>query len=270
MDIFHTLTGILKEHGSYAQQIKKLAKADLIRTYRGATLGWLWALIKPSFTIFIYWFVFAVGLRGSRDVAGFPFFFWLVAGMVPWFYMSDMLLLGTRSIKKYSYLVTKMKFPISTIPTFVSLSNFIVHLLLCLVMIGIFWLGGYPPTWYLLQLPFYLLGLFLFFTFLSLSTALLSAVSQDVSNLIRSLVIAIFWLSGVIWDISSIDGPLRLLFRINPVTYLSYGYRNVFIYQRWFFEQPFELVVFLLWLLLLAVIGMLLYQKLRKEIPDIL
>lgn len=270
MKIFDTFSTILQEHASYAQQIKKLAKADLIRTYRGATLGWLWALIKPSFTIFIYWFVFAVGLRGSRDVAGFPFFFWLIAGMIPWFYMSDMLALGTRSIKKYSYLVTKMKFPISTIPTFVSLSNFIVHLALCLVMIGLFWLGGYPPDVYLLQLPFYLLGLFLFFTFLSLSTALLSAVSQDVSNLIRSLVIAIFWLSGVIWDISGVSGKLGLLFRINPVTYLSYGYRNIFIYKRWFFEQPFELAVFLLWIVGLALLGTVFYHKLRKEIPDIL
>ena len=35
---------IIKDHISYKQQIFKLAKADLAKTYRGAALGWSWAL----------------------------------------------------------------------------------------------------------------------------------------------------------------------------------------------------------------------------------
>ena len=73
---------------------------------------------------------------------------------MPWFYMNDMLTAGTDTIRKYSYLVTKMKFPIATIPTFVSISKFIIHLILMAIMIGIFIGMGYPPSIYLLQLPF--------------------------------------------------------------------------------------------------------------------
>lgn len=63
-----TFVEIVKEHIEYKQQIFKLAKSDIIRTYRGAALGWLWALIKPVTTIFVYWFAFTIGLRGGKAV----------------------------------------------------------------------------------------------------------------------------------------------------------------------------------------------------------
>ena len=60
------LTEIIKDHIQYKQQIFKLAKADLIKTYRGAALGWAWAIIKPAVTIFVYWFTFEIGLEQEK------------------------------------------------------------------------------------------------------------------------------------------------------------------------------------------------------------
>jgi len=126
---------ILKEHFQYKQQILKLAKADLVKTYRGAALGWSWAVIKPAVTIFVYWFAFSIGLRANKPVNGYDFFLWLIVGIVPWFYMNDMIVHGADSLRKYRYLVTKMKFPIATIPTFVSLSKITVHIILMLIVV---------------------------------------------------------------------------------------------------------------------------------------
>ena len=51
------------DHKTYRKQIFKLAKADIIKTYRGSALGWAWALVKPVVTIFVFWFAFSMGLR---------------------------------------------------------------------------------------------------------------------------------------------------------------------------------------------------------------
>ncbi len=268
----HTIVEIIKDHIQYRQQIFKLAKADLVKTYRGAALGWAWAIIKPAVTIFVYWFTFQIGLRGSSEVEGFPFFLWLISGVIPWFYMSDMITGGTECIRKYSYLVTKMKFPISTIPTFFSISKFMVHLALLAIMIIIFIAMGYPPDIYLLQLPIYMLLSFLFFTVFSLFSSLLACMSKDFSNLVKSLVTAVFWLSGIIWNINTLkDIPwLRALLKINPVTYLVEGYRNCFIHKTWIWESPKTLIAFLVILLVLTIASIWVYRKLRKEIPDVL
>src|SRR5690554_6049074 len=134
---------IIKEHIQFKTQIFKLARADLRKTYRGSALGWSWAIIKPTITIFVFWFAFTIGLRAGKDVAGYPFFLWLISGLVPWFFMSEMITQGTEAIRRYSYLVTRMKFPVSTIPTFISLSKIFIHLCMITIVIVIFLLGGH-------------------------------------------------------------------------------------------------------------------------------
>lgn len=267
----HTFIEIIKNHIQYKQQIFKLAKADLVKTYRGAALGWAWAIIKPAVTIFVYWFAFQIGIRSGKPVEGFPFFLWLISGLIPWFYINDMLVQGTESIRKYSYLVTKMKFPISTIPTFVSISKLMVNLFLIVVMILIFVFMGYPPNIYIIQLPIYILLSFLMFTVFSLFSSLLSCMSKDFANLVKSLVTAVFWLSGIVWNVNTIDIPwLKVLLKANPVTYIVEGFRNCFIHKVWIWESPKTLICFLAILLVLTVLAVVLYKKLRKEIPDVL
>lgn len=267
----HSLIKIIKEHMEYRQQIIKLAKADIIKTYRGAALGWAWAIIKPAVTIFVYWFAFEIGLRAGKDVNGFPFFLWMIAGLVPWFYMNDMLTQGTDSIRKYSYLVTKMKFPIATIPTFVSFSKLAIHIMLLAIIIVIFMIMGYPPTVYLIQLPIYMLLNFIFFTIFSLFASLLSAMSKDFSNLVKAFITAIFWLSGIIWNANTIKIDwLKKILMLNPVTFLVEGYRNCFVNQVWFFEQPKRLMYFAIITIVMLILAIWVYRKLRKELPDVL
>ena len=264
---------ILNDHFQYLQQIFKLAKADLVKTYRGAALGWAWAIIKPAVTIFVYWFTFQVGIKGLGDeVEGFPYFLWLISGVIPWFYMSDMITGGTECIRKYSYLVTKMKFPISTIPTFFNISKFMVHLLLMIIMVIIFVIMGYPPEIYIIQLPIYMILNFLIFNVFSLFASLLACMSKDFANLVKALVTAVFWLSGIIWNIDTMKDIvwLKSLLKINPVTYLVEGYRNCFIHKTWIWESPKTLIAFCIILLILFILSIWTYKRLRKEIPDVL
>ena len=265
------LKTIIKEHVTYRNQIWKLAKSDLIKTYRGSALGWLWAIIKPTVTIFVYWFAFSAGLRITDKISEFPFFLWLIAGIVPWFYMSEMLTQGTDCIRKYSYLVTKMKFPVSVIPTFVNISKIIVNMFLIAIVILIFIIMGYPPTIYMLQLPFYIILMFIFLNAWSLFSSFIAAISKDFSNLVKSFMTALFWLSGILWNVNTIPIPwLQKLLMVNPVTYIVNGFRNSFLEKKWFFEQPLELLLFLGILTIMILLGLWSYKKLRKEIPDVL
>ena len=262
----------LKEHKANIHQIIKLSVADLKKTYNGSALGWAWAVIKPVFTIFVYWFAIAIGLRSGGAVEGYPYILWLVSGMVSWFFMGDAITGGTTCIRRYSYLVTKMKYPIMTIPTFTNISNLIVHVILVAVTVILFWIMGYPPTIYLLQIPVYMLLMFMFFNAWALFAGLVSCIGKDFANLVKSLNVAVFWLSGILWNIENIANS-KMLYRIlmlNPVTFICYGYRNCFVNHVWFFEQPKRLLYFLCWYLLLGFFSIWAYKKLRKEIPDVL
>jgi len=266
-----TLINIFKEHITYRKQIFKLAKADLVKTYRGSALGWAWALVKPVVTIFVFWFAFSFGLRAGKPVDGFPFFLWLIAGFVPWFYMSEMITGGASCIRNNKFMVTKMKFPISVIPTFVSLSKLVVHLFLVVIMITLFMAFGFMPDIYLLQLPFYMLLMFIFFNVWGLLGGMLSAISRDFLNLVKSLTQAIFWMSGIIYNVNSIDIPwIRAILNYNPVTIIATGYRHCFIDKVWFFEDLYSMRCYLIVVAVTAIFAILAFKKLYKDIPDVM
>ncbi len=266
-----TLIEIIKAHIEYRRQIIKLAKADIAKTYRGAALGWSWAIIKPTVTIFVYWFAFEIGIRASKPVNGFPFFLWLIAGIIPWFYISDMLSQGTECFRKYSYLITKMKFPVSTISTFVSLSKMIINTILLVIAIIIFMAFGFKPTIYYLQIPIFILFSFILFTGWALFAANIAAISKDFANLVKSFIPAVLWLSGILWNSEGIQILwLKKLLRLNPVTYIVNGFRSCFIEGIWFWEQPKRFMYFAIATIIMWILAIWSYKKFRKEIPDVL
>lgn len=271
MTTLNGLKQIYSEHKGFLPQLFSLAKTDLIKTYRGAALGWAWAIIKPTITIFVYWFAFSIGLRAGNDVNGYPFFLWLLAGIVPWFYITEMLTNGTGCVRRYKFLVTKMSFPVSTIPTFVSMSKLLSNFVLVGIAIVIFLCFGNFPDFYWLQLPYYILCQFLFGTLLTQVTAILAVLSKDFLNLVKSMITATFWLSGILWAPENIDIDwLRNLLLINPVTYIATGFRNCFIYKQTMFDNLYATAAFWGVLLILQLLSAYLYGKLRKELPDVL
>lgn len=266
-----TLKLIIEEHRSYKPQIFMLAKSDLVKTYRGSALGWSWAVIKPTITLFVFWFAFSIGLRHGHDIAGYPFFLWLVAGFLPWFYMQELITGGAGCIRKYSHLVTKMRFPISIIPTYVNLSHLYTHFALLGISIVLFMCFGYMPDIYMLQIPLYMLMMFAFFTVWSLLGGMLSAISKDFQNLVKAFSSAIFWMSGIIYNVEDIETTwIRVMLKFNPVTVISSGYRRAFVYKKWFWQDKVSLACFSITFLLFAVAALWAYRKLRKEIPDVL
>lgn len=262
---------IISDHINFREQTLKMARNDLARNYRASALGWAWAFIKPVIQIFVYWFAMSIGFRRGKDFGDYNYFLWLATGLVTWFYISDMLNRGTDCMRKYKYLITKMHYPVSTIPTFVSLSNFYINLILFAVILLLHLIMGYYPTIYFIQLPFFLFLSFCMCTAWSLFAGPISAISQDFSNLVHSTVFGLLWLSGIFYDANDIGNEyIRILLKLNPITYIVNGVRSSFMGTEWFWESPVAFAVFMAELLIMAWLGCWSYKRLRKEMPDVL
>lgn len=265
------LKKIINEHLEYRKQILKLAKVGFKRENSNSLLGGLWNIVRPIIIILVYWFTFSIGLRSGGDVNEQPFLLWLLVGIIPWFYISEMLVKGGKALISNKHLITKMKFPLSIIATFTNITHFFTHLMLVGVIFIMYFIFKVPLTIYVLQLPIYIILTFTFLNLWSFFISILVVFSKDLLQLIKSLITALFWLSGIIFNINNIDIPLiKLILDINPITFLVTGYRNCFLNQVWFFEQPKQLLVFLIILVILALLGLQSFRKLRKEIPDVL
>lgn len=274
--MFQTLKTILSENWQWRGQIGHLAVFELRKQARGAALGWLWIAIKPLVFIVVFWFALEVGLRaGEADPdATYPYFLWLVSGLIPWFFMQSMLSTGSDVLHRYKYLVNKVKFPLSGISTLYVLSELLVSLILFVLLFAIY--VGYGMQWdiYLLQVPFLILLMALFWDMFSIMSSELCGFSKDLAQLIKALTQPFFWLSGIIFNMNIFDGTafawLPDVMAFNPVTFFAYAFRDAFCYKVWFWEDPMFIGGFIV-VFVITFIGMLLaYKNLRGEVADVL
>ncbi|MGL4875804.1 MAG: ABC transporter permease [Clostridium sp.] len=264
------LKEIIKENMKYRKQTLLISKVDLVKTYKGSALGYAWAVVRPLVTIAVYLFAFQIGIRKSSTMDCFPYLLWLVSGLCPWFFVSDAVVGGAMSIRGYRQFVTKMKFPISTIPTFVLLSKMYVQVMLIGCVIIIFMIYGYFPDLYYLQFLFYIPMMYLFFLALTWTLSSLSVISRDFENLVKSSLQAILWISPILWNVNDIHTPwLRTLMKLNPVAYFIAGYRNIFLYKQWFFDSKYTIYIIVV-TIIFAVIGSKVYKRTYKEFTDVL
>lgn len=268
--MFSTFKQILSENWTWRHQTWNLAKFDLVRTYRGAALGKLWLFAKPAVYIIVFWVTLKFGFRSSSSVHGMPFILWLSCGVFPWFYISDIINNGSDVYHRYSYLVNRIKFPISLISTFYSLSLMMIMTAMMGFMIVACLIFRVPLTWYLIQLPLVMILMFVYWTFFSLLLSPLSAISRDFANLVKTIATPLFWLSGILFDVNSLHPIARRVMYFNPVSWSVEAVRDCFIYHKWFFLQRGPILAFLIVGIITVLLAVFTHSRLYKEIPDVL
>jgi teichoic acid transport system permease protein len=263
------LVQMCQENFAWRHQIGNLAITDLIKTCRGAVLGWSWLLIKPLTYIGVFWFALDIGLRAGGAGGEYPYILWLASGLIPWFFMQDMLSSGSNVYKRYSYLVNKISFPLSAISSFYVLSGFIVFVASMLILILVAVLAGVSLTIHVLQLPFIAVFMYIFFVLWSILTSPLSALSKDFHNLIGALTTPIFWLSGIIFDVSQLGIPVvQQILAYNPVTFFATAIRASLCDRYWLWEQPAFLLPMCAVFLVIFALSTVVYGRLNREVAD--
>ena len=154
--MLQSLFEILRDKWERRGQVVRLARFELLKRSSNSVLSWAWLLIKPLVTIFCYWFTIYIGFRHGRDLGeGAPsYILWLTAGVVPWFFMSEILNGGTGLMHTYNYLVDKVRFPLAAIPSVYAVTSLVVQLVLQLLLLGTYLVCGQTIGIHLLQAPF--------------------------------------------------------------------------------------------------------------------
>ena len=247
-----------------------MAQVTLTKRYSGSAFGVAWSLIKPMIFIFAYWFAIAIGIRGNKPMGTVPYILWLIPGIMPWFFISDALTIGGSAIRSNSHFVTKMVYPVATLPISEVMSLFFVHLMMMCITTAIFVVSGFGLNIYFIQLPYFMLCCFVFGVVMSMLLSALTAISSDVLQAVKSLITLLFWLTPVLWSADNIGAPLKQVILANPMVYIFQGYRNTFLYQRWFFQDWQYSLYFWGVMIVLALLASFVFSKLEPEFADVL
>jgi len=261
---------VIKEQFYNLHLIFRLAAYEQKSSFQMHYLGILWQFINPALQVLVFWAVFGLGIRSGNPVGDIPFFVWLVIGLVPWFFISPVIVQGSNSVYAKVNLVSKMKFPVSVLPTITIVKNSF-NFMVMLVLLGIVLLVyGINSGVYLFQIVYYLVALFTFLFSVTLLLSTLSTIIRDIQIALQSVMRMLFFLTPIFWDPSNVPPLFHNLLKLNPLYYLIDGFRNTFLGLGWFYEDLGFTLYFWFITLLILFVGAFMHIKFRNKFVDYL
>lgn len=262
---------ILKEQFQFFYLVRRLSIYELRSLTSGNYLGAAWEIINPAIQILIYWFVFGYGIRQREAIDGIPYFQWMFAGILVWFFINQSVMKASKSIYSKIRMLSKMSFPMSVIPNYVIFSQFYPHLLLLGLGMILLQFMGFPISIYYLQLPLYIAAVLVFIFSLTLITSTLTTIARDVQMLLQSVMRMLLYLSPILWPPTLLPESWQIWVKLNPFYYIIEGYRYSLLGQGWYFiENPLYTLYFIAVMGLTLLIGSYLHVKFRSQFIDFL
>ena len=267
---------MIKDIISNKKLISKLARNDFKQKFAGSTLGIIWAFVQPIITVLVYWIVFDLALNqgAQKTRAGIdaPFVLWLSAGIVPWFYFSEVLSAGTTVLHEYNYLVKKVVFPINVLPFVKAISSLFVHGFFVLFTLVVYLLYGFGITPYILQVFYYSFAMMVFVVGFIYLTSSLCVFFKDMAQLINIFLQVGIWATPIMWNYDSVVDAiphwLQILLQLNPMYYITNGYRDSFISNVAFWQHKELTIYFWVLTILMFALGTHVFKKLQPQFAD--
>lgn len=191
-----------------------LAYQDIKLRYRRSILGPFWLTLSMAITVYTMGFLY--GRLFHADLQHYyPF---LVAGMLAWTLISTSLIELTDTFITSDRLIKQIKLPYSLYIHRVITRNFIIFFHNLLVMVPIYLLfhqGAKINVYSLLLIPGILL-VYLNALIYGLILAMIGSRYRDISQMIRSLVNIVFFVTPIMWTPSILPPHDRIFVFINP------------------------------------------------------
>jgi lipopolysaccharide transport system permease protein len=265
----------VKEIWRYRDLLFLFVKRDIITFYKQTILGPLWFIIQPLLTSVIQFVIFSKIAAIPSD--GVPYFLFVLAGNIIWFYFSDSLKSISETFTANQNIFGKVYFPRIIMPLKVVFSNLLkfgIQFLFFLMVMLFYVYTGYNinPTLYVLFLPLILT----FIAFLSMGIGMLISsltVKYRDLNFVITFGISLFmYVTPIVYPTSlvleKIDPKFHFLIYLNPLTGFLDFFKFAFLGSGTFnvlnlgYSLVFSIVIF--------VLGVMVFNKTEKSFIDII
>lgn len=268
--MFQSVKIVLNENWKNRYRLLRLANYELKSQNSGTMFGFLWNFLNPALQIFVYWFVFAIGLRQASPQDDYPYIIWMIAGIIPWFYISGAMQSCSTSIYTYSGILKRMKFPLAIVPIKTVLSHFIGHIWALLVVLMVMLVSGVRFSWKNMQIIYFMFCSICFLAALSLLFSSITVLFKDFQKILSSVIRLLFYITPIVWSQLSINPAITFVLKLNPLYYLVEGYRESLLFPHGLLYHWQQMIYFWAVTAILFLTGCRVHMKFRKQFIDLL
>lgn len=263
--------GILSVFGKHRSLTFELSQREVLGRYRGASFGLLWSLISPFLMLLVYTLAFGFVMKGrwpgsSGSTTDFALI--LFAGLTVHGFFAECFTRAPQLIVANTGYVKRVVFPLDILVwsmTFSALFHLLMNMVV-LLLLQLFIKGSIPAT--AILLPMVVIPLVILTAGVGWIVSSLGVYLRDIGQIAGVVAAAMLFLSSAIVPVESVPESYRIVFELNPLTFVIDQVREVVIWGR--MPNWAGLGIYTLIACTVALLGHRMFNKLRVGFADVL
>jgi lipopolysaccharide transport system permease protein len=208
----------------YRELLYFLAWRDILVRYKQTVIGIAWAVVRPFLTMIVFTVIFS-RIAKLHSEGTVPYALLVMAGMLPWQFISASLSASSESLIGSSNLVSKIYFPRLIVPASSVITSF-VDFLISLGLMGLMMVWyRFPLDWHSLSLPLFMVLAFGCAFGAGLWLSALTVEYRDFRYVIPFIVQFGLYISPVGFSSSVVPSKWRMFYSLNPAVGAIDGFR---------------------------------------------
>lgn len=256
------MTEVFKNLYNYRELLKTSIKKEVRSKYKNSFLGVLWSFLNPLLQILVYTIIFSLILSNKKD----HYAIFLCCGLVPWTFFSSAINKSAFTFIENGNIIKKVYFPREIIPLSVVSAEAINFLISSLIILVFVIFGGIGISINIIFYPVLLVAQFLIILSISLVISSICVYLRDLQHFIGVILQLLFYATPIVYSMDSIPGPYQWILKLNPMTYIINGYRDVFYEQTK--VQIIPLLILIIVGSLSCILGYYIFNRLQKGFAE--
>jgi lipopolysaccharide transport system permease protein len=188
----------------------------------------MWWIFEPIMYMSVFYVFFGILLGRNTD----NFVPFLLIGLTAWQWFKSCLSHGAETILGAHYLICQVYLPKIIFPIILILTDTVKFIFIFILLLLFLWLYGYSIGWAYLALPLVLLVQLIFTTAITFFLAAIIPFIPDLRFVIENLLLAVFFMSGIIISADIIPEAYRQYYYLNPLVNIVESYRQILMFNN--------------------------------------
>ena len=195
--------------------IAVFVKRGIAVRYGQMALGVAWSFFEPLGLLTLTSVVFGLMIRVPTGEYPYPVF--VFSALIPWLYFNRATNGAASSLQEHIGIVSKIYFPRVLLPISAVIREFFDSAVLFILLIGLSWIYGFPPTWRALLMPLLFVYLSVPALGVGLSVGSISIKFRDFRPLLQLVLQAGFYITPIFYPPELVPVRLRPIYQLNPM-----------------------------------------------------
>lgn len=261
-----SIKDICKEYQQNIRLLIKMAFLNMDKQTVRSSMGLFWTYFHDIVYILVF-IVFRLLIAGGGKIMGMDSTVYMMTGMIPWFFINDVLSQGSMAIRNHRGIVQSIRFPIPLLPTVEVCSIFLKRIfsfaMLFAVVIGF----GYIRYFHMALFLYYMICAVVLAAAMNLCISAFVAISDDFRQFYDAMLRVLIYTMPILWDFTHVRSQaVHILLRVNPMVYVVKGFRDAFVLGPT--QNIGYTIYFWICVLLFFIAGSYVQQRLKKYYAD--